>query len=68
MTNTIPLLEKDFDYTKIYVEIEDIDGRDYPDFCDAFVAYAEYDGVEMTDEQIEMLSGDFVHEQIFDKL
>lgn len=34
------------------LEIEDVDTSDYPDFCDAFVAYGEFiDGTEMTEEE-----------------
>jgi hypothetical protein len=46
------------------VEIEDLDPRDYPDFCDAFISYAEsVDGVALTEEQLEILNEDseFVH-------
>ena len=43
------------DYTKISdVEVDGIDTADYPDFCDAFISYAEDEnGKEMTEEQIE---------------
>lgn len=38
------------------VEIEGVDGRDYPDFCDAYFSYAEYeDGTVLTDDQLEEL-------------
>ena len=40
------------------VEVEDIDWKDYPDFCDAFVSYAEYDGKPMTEEQLDELNDD----------
>lgn len=41
------------------IELEDVDSRDYPDFCDAFIAYAEtVDGVPLTDEQLEELNED----------
>ena len=39
--------------------IEGVDPSDLTDTCDAFIAYAEYDGVRMTDEQIEELNEDF---------
>jgi hypothetical protein len=40
-------------------KIEDIDRRDYPDFCDAFISYAEtVAGVPLTDEQLEKLNRD----------
>ena len=53
------------DYSKISnLEVDGIDYADYPDFCDAFISYAEYDGVEMTDKELDELNedGDFVYE------
>jgi hypothetical protein len=48
------------DYAKISdVEVDGIDTADYPDFCDAFIAYAEYDGKEMTDEQLDEINDDY---------
>lgn len=55
------------DYKKISnIEVEGIDYRDYPDFVDAYIGYAEYDGKEMTDEQLDALNedGDFVYEAV----
>ena len=55
------------DYTKISnIEVEDIDMRDYPDFCDAFISNADYDGVPMTEEQLEELNEDFdfIHDAV----
>ena len=45
------------------IVIEGIDGKDYPDFCDAFIASADYAGTPMTDEMIEALNkdSDFVY-------
>jgi hypothetical protein len=39
------------------VEIEDVDPRDYPDFCDAFFSHAVYadTGEELTDAELEEL-------------
>ena len=35
-------------------ELEDVKSWDYPDFCDAFISYAEDENVkEMTEQQIE---------------
>ncbi len=35
-------------------ELEDVKSWDYPDFCDAFISYAEDDnGKVMTEEQIQ---------------
>ena len=46
------------------IEVDGIDTKDYPDFCDAFIASADYDGKPMTDEQLEELNkdSDFVYE------
>ena len=55
------------DYTKISdVEVEGIDTADYPDFCDAFIASADYDGREMTDEELDTLNddSDFVYSSV----
>ena len=59
------------DYTKITnVEIEGIDYVDYPDFCDAFISSAEYNGKPMTEEQLDKLSEDsyFMYQSIQSKL
>jgi hypothetical protein len=53
------------DYKKISnIQVDGIDTNDYPDFCDAFISSADYDGNEMTDQQLEELNGDgdFVYE------
>jgi len=46
------------------IEVDGIDTKDYPDFCDAFIASADYDGKEMTEEQLDELNEDrdFVYE------
>jgi len=47
------------DYSKITnVEIDGIDPKDYPDFCDAYISDAMYDGAPMTDEQIQQINED----------
>jgi hypothetical protein len=65
------IIKEELDYSKISnVELEDVFTSDYPDFSDAYIAYAEYDGVPMTSEQLDELNndGDFVYEEIMDKL
>jgi len=55
------------DYKKIdNIEIDGIDTKDYPDFCDAYISSADYDGVPMTDEQLDELNedGDYVYGHI----
>ena len=60
------------DFKKIdNMEFEGIDHSDYPDFVDAFLVSADYDGVEMTEEQIDYLNDehrDFVNERVYDSL
>ena len=61
------MTELKLDYSKISdVEVDGIDMGDYPDFCDAFISYAEYDGREMTAEELDILNddGDFVYEAV----
>ncbi len=41
------------------IQVDGIDTRDYPDFVDAFISYAEMDGVELTDEQLDELNDDY---------
>tara|TARA_R110000803_G_scaffold97160_1_gene165297 strand:+ start:277 stop:462 length:186 start_codon:yes stop_codon:yes gene_type:complete len=53
------------DYKKIdNIEVDGIDTRDYPDFCDAFISNADYNGVAMTEEQLDEINedGDFVYQ------
>jgi hypothetical protein len=55
------------DYRKISsVEVEDIFMYDAPDFVDAYISYAEYDGEPMTNEQLEELNqdSDFVYNAV----
>ena len=60
-----------FDFNKITnVSLDGIDHRDYPDYCDAFIDSADYDGVEMTDEQLDDLNEDYelIHELVWANL
>ena len=53
------------------IELNDIDTTDYPDFCDAFIAFAEWDnGVALTDDELETLNEDseFVYQCVMDRL
>lgn len=59
------------DYTKLEnLEVEGIDTRDYPDFCDAYIGYAEIDGREATKDELEELNDnrDFVYELVWERL
>ena len=58
-------------YKKIdNIEIDEIDPRDYPNFCDAFITSADYDGKPMTDEQLNKINNDndFVYECVNNQL
>ena len=60
-----------FEYTKITnVVLDGIHHWDYPDYCDAFIDSADYDGKEMTDEQLNELNEDYelIHELVWDNL
>lgn len=47
-------------YEKIdNVQLDDVHTWDYPKFCDAFISYAELDGVEMTEQQLDELNDDY---------
>ena len=55
------------DTTKVTdVEIEDVMLSDFPDFCDAYIASATYDGRDMTEEELEELNDDtdFVYKAV----
>ena len=58
------------DYNKISnVEIEDVLMYDYPDFCDAFISYADYGDEPMSEEMIDYLNDNddgFINETIFE--
>ena len=52
-------------------EIEGIDMGDYPDFCDAYITYAEHqNGTPYTDAELEKLNEDsaLVYETVWDSL
>jgi hypothetical protein len=59
------------DTTKIdNVVIEGIDMNDYPDFCDAFISSANYNGREMTSDELDHLNedSDYVYDQVINSL
>jgi len=60
MTNTT------LDYSKISnVKIGGLDMADFPDFCDAYIESADYDGEKMTEEELDILNedGSFISEE-----
>lgn len=57
------------DYSKISnISIDGIDYKDAPDFVDAYIENADYDGRPMTDSELEDLNddNDYVYEQVID--
>jgi len=48
------------------IVIEDINWNDAPEFCDAFIASADYDGKPMSEEQLDEINEntDFVHDSV----
>ena len=59
------------DLTKVSnIMFEGIDYNDYPDFCDAFIVSADYDGKPMSDDAIDFLNddSDFVYTSLWDYL
>ena len=60
-----------FDFNKITnVVLDGIHHWDYPDYCDAFIDSADYNGKEMTEEQLDELNEDYelIHELVWDNL
>ena len=55
----------------INVAVEGIDMADFPDFCDAFIGYAEHaDGTPLTEAELEELSDDsaFVSDLAYEEM
>lgn len=49
-----------FEYNKILViSVEDVYPWDFPDYSDAFISAAEYDGELMTDDELDELNEDY---------
>lgn len=52
-------------------EVDGVESDDYPDFCDAFFSYAEYeDGTPLNDEELEQLEevhGEMINQLALDK-
>jgi len=62
---------KEVQYDKIdNVIVQDIDMKDWPDFCDAYIESCDIDGVPATEEQLEFINqnGMFVHEKVWEVL
>jgi len=65
-----PSIELDLDLID-NIEVDGINTNDYPDFCDAYISAADYDGREMTEEELDVLNEehhDFVYEKVWDSI
>ena len=53
------------------IEVDGVDMRDYPDFCDAYIDYAEYeDGIPLTNEELDLLTNqeyEYFYELVLNK-
>ena len=59
------------DFTKIEnVIVQDIDMKDWPDFCDAYIESCDIDGVPATEKELDAINdnGDFVAECVWEAL
>jgi hypothetical protein len=64
-------METILDTTKVdNIVFEDVDTNDYPDFVDAHIVSADYDGEPMSDSDIEELNEDneFIYEKLMEHL
>lgn len=54
------VIKKAIDLSKISgVVMANVDMKDYPDFCDAYIEEAHYDGVLMNDDALDVLNEEF---------
>ena len=52
--------ERKFDYSKITnIVMDNVNWSDYPDFVDAYIESADYNGEPMTEAQLDDLNDDF---------
>lgn len=52
------------------IEFDGIDHNDYPDYCDVYITNAEYDGREITEEELQELNEDteFIYEKLIEQI
>lgn len=51
------------------IEFDDVHYWDYPDYSDAYIISADYEGVPMTEEQLEEVNEykDFISEKLLER-
>ena len=56
----------------LFAEVEGVDFKYYPKFCDAYIAYAEFEnGMPLNDFQLDQLTEenyDFIHSECTDQM
>tara|TARA_R100000700_G_C3151753_1_gene130205 strand:+ start:373 stop:567 length:195 start_codon:yes stop_codon:yes gene_type:complete len=60
----------DFDKVEV-LEVSNINHRDYPEYCDAYISEAKYNGKTMSDEMINEINDnypDFVYIQVMEQI
>ncbi len=52
------------------ITVEGLEGSDYPDFANAYISGAEYNGKELTDDQLDEVNENslFVHDCAINQL
>ena len=50
------------------VEIDGIDFTDYPDFTDAYIVYAERNGVPLTEDELDAIDPDTVYHYVIQSI
>jgi len=53
------------------IEWEDVHLNDHPDYCDAFISFATYEGRDMTEDELDWLMdehSDWCHENLMESL
>ena len=52
------------------IQFEDVNFSDFPDFSNAFISSADYEGREMTEEELDEINKDrdFVYEKLLEYL
>ena len=64
-------MKREVNIKDIYdIEVDGVDTRDYPDFCDAYISDATYDGEPISNELLEQLNYDtsFVYDQVIKRI
>ena len=55
----------------VITDFDGVDGKDFPDFCDAFASEATYGERKMTEKELDLLNdeySEFVYEKLMDHI